>query len=223
MAKSPKSSHRNTLKLFARAIILFLFLSLLVVVLAILTSCASKTANDTHIPTKLQGTIPRDFPNVWIDRGTEPEEVDHVDYTVVPQVILEGEALYNNYIHEICDSLYPDVDPYLIRSMVQQESDYRADIIGDNGKSFGLMQIQPRWNRERMDSLGVEDLLDPYSNLLVGISLMDYLLKTCPTVEYALMQYNGGPTYALKMYNAGKVSGYATEVLDRFEKLKGGM
>lgn len=216
MPKSPykaKSSLSNQLR---SLLVLFLFFSYAILFLVGLTA---KPPVSTGDPTRIVPEVkPRPVRSRVLDISSDELE----EVTVVNEIPLTGEALYNSYVHEICETYYPNVDPYLIRSMIEQESSYRAEIIGDNGKSYGLMQIQPRWNQDRMSRLGVSDLLDPYSNILVGVDLVSELLETTPTVEYALMSYNGGPTYAHKLYSQGRVSTYATEVIARFYTLKGG-
>lgn len=105
------------------------------------------------------------------------------------------------------------VDPELVFAVIQKESTFNASAVGDNGRSLGLMQIQPRWHAERMSRLGVTDLLDPYQNVKVGIDILAELAATGKPIEWVLMAYNGGPSYANDMWAAGEVSGYACTVL----------
>ena len=76
------------------------------------------------------------------------------------------------------------------------------------------MQIQPRWHIERMDRLGVEDLLNPYQNISVGVDI----LAEC------IDRYDGDIGAALTAYNRGsyqgKVSEYAEDVLERKERIE---
>ena len=117
-----------------------------------------------------------------------------------------------DYIFDICDNY--NVDPELIVSMIFYESSFRSKVIGENdsGYSYGLMQIMPRWNQDRMDRLGCQDLLDPYQNVLVGTDLIAEYIKEGRGVEWALMAYNGGPSYANRKASKGIVSVYATRV-----------
>ena len=113
------------------------------------------------------------------------------------------------------------VQPSIIVAMIKKESEFNAGVIGDGGNSFGLMQIQPRWHRARMDSLGCSNLLDPYQNVTVGISLFADLYSKGGSIEWALMAYNGGESYANSKWRAGVVSEYARTVLtnsDIFER-----
>lgn len=116
-----------------------------------------------------------------------------------------------NHIFELCDSY--NVNPAMVVAMIERESSYRASAIGDNGRSYGLMQIQPRWNQERMDKLNCQDLLDPYQNIAVGIDLIAELQETGKSTEWVLMAYNGGQYYANNKVAQGVVSEYARTVM----------
>ena len=83
------------------------------------------------------------------------------------------------------------IDPALVMAVIQKESDFDTAAIGDSGDSAGLMQVQERWHRERMERLGVSDLLDPYQNTLVGIDYLAELLTKYPVAD-ALTAYNSG-------------------------------
>lgn len=121
--------------------------------------------------------------------------------------------------HELQDHIFAlceekCIDPAIIIAMIDKESKFDIDIIGDKGKSYGLMQIQPRWHKERMEELGVTDLLDPYQNVTVGIDILAELLESGKSLEWALMAYNGGHSYANRLEAEGRLSTYADYVLE---------
>ena len=116
-----------------------------------------------------------------------------------------------------------NINPALIISMIDSESDFDPTKIGDNGKSFGLMQIQPIWHWERMNRLGVTDLLDPFQNVTVGIDYVAELFEQNNNTHWVLMVYNGGHLYAREMMVTGKISDYALEVTQRASELERGM
>lgn len=125
--------------------------------------------------------------------------------------------------HIIMVSNYYNIEPSIIFAMIERESRYRPDVIGDNGRSYGLMQIQERWHKDRMNKLGVTDLLDPYQNVLVGIDYLAELFKYNEDVEWVLMAYNGGMSYANRLIGSGTVSAYATGVLTAAREIRGNM
>ena len=118
-----------------------------------------------------------------------------------------------DYIIRECER--KDIDPAIVMAMIFRESNYKADTIGDNGNSFGLMQIQPRWHYGRMLELESTDLFNPYHNVAVGI---DYLCEL-------LSKYDGDMAKALVAYNQGSYKGtvtaYAKAVLEAAEALGG--
>ena len=84
-----------------------------------------------------------------------------------------------------------EVSPHLILAMVWTESRCDPTAKGRDGDT-GLMQVIPKWHKERMARLGVTDLSDPLQNLTVGV---DYLvdLGAHGITRDALAAYNGGP------------------------------
>lgn len=124
-----------------------------------------------------------------------------------------------DYIFDICEEY--SVDPELIVSMIFHESNFDSAVIGENdsGYSYGLMQIMPRWNYERMERLGCLDLLNPYQNVRVGVDLMAEYIQKGYGIEWALMAYNGGPSYANRKAAEGVVSAYATRIMDHAKTL----
>jgi len=104
------------------------------------------------------------------------------------------------------------VDKEITLSVVHTESRCFKDAVGNSGE-LGLMQVTPRWHMERAKNLGVEDLLDPYSNILVGVSLLKDL------------DVNENPIQALEIYNGGYVKSaaatrYANNVYSKSETYK---
>lgn len=112
------------------------------------------------------------------------------------------------------------LNPYLIFAMCERESQYKADAVGDSGRSLGIMQIQEQWHQERMDRLGCTDLLNPYQNVTVGIDILIDLYSKCNDTAWVLMAYNGGEAYANRNYNVGNISEYARYIMTRTEEME---
>lgn len=101
--------------------------------------------------------------------------------------------------------------PYeLALAVIRQETEFR-NVVGDDGRSVGYMQVQQRWHEDRMARLGVTDLTDPYGNFRVGCDYLAELLGKY-TLEEALTAYNSG--------KPGK-SAYASNVLGYMEAYYG--
>lgn len=125
---------------------------------------------------------------------------------------------YVGYIIDI--SKQYGVAPELIEAIIESESGGDADAVSPHG-AIGLMQIVPKYNQDRMERLGVTDLHDPYSNILVGTDLlMEYAdrYEDLPTV---LMCYNEGEySDAVNRADDGYISEYAKKVIRRSDQLQ---
>jgi len=155
------------------------------------------------------------------------------DGTAVP-VLTQHEDVYATFdvpldydlqvfIIQTCEEL--NIDAAVVMAMIFFESSYQADAIGDGGNSVGLMQIQERWHKERMERLDVTNLLNPYQNVTVGIDFLAELIDEYDgNVEMALMAYNAGRDGADKYwFSQGEYSNeYSQKVTDLARLLNGG-
>lgn len=110
-------------------------------------------------------------------------------------------------LYEACEEF--NVPYEVALAVIKQETNFQ-NVMGDNGDSYGYMQLQPRWHQSRMERLGVTDLMDAESNFRVGCDYLAELLSKY-TVEEALTAYNSG--------SAGS-SEYATSVMGYMEEYR---
>lgn len=123
------------------------------------------------------------------------------------------------HIIDLCNDY--NVEPELVLAVIGQESNYNANAIGDEGESFGLMQVQKKFHEDRMVKVGATDLLNPYDNVAVGIDILAECLNEGRGLEWALHCYNGWVEYADYMQATGQVSDYTESVLKLYGELKG--
>lgn len=126
-------------------------------------------------------------------------------------------------LHIIQTSEAHDIDPAVVIAMIWKESRYKATAKGDNGKSLGLMQIQPRWHKARMDRLDCPDLLDPFQNITVGVDILaGHIDNYDGNISMALMAYNAGATGADRYWFSKGIysNDYSKAVLDKAAKLE---
>lgn len=82
---------------------------------------------------------------------------------------LTNEQVINNYIRDICEDY--KIDPYIVMAIIYKESRYQPEV--SNGNHIGLMEVNKNIHAERCKKLGVDDLYDPYQNILVGVDLLN--------------------------------------------------
>lgn len=104
---------------------------------------------------------------------------------------MEHEGLVENYAEEY------QVDPYLVHALIHTESRYQEDAVSPAG-AMGLMQItedtgQFIAKRLNLTDFKTEDLLDPETNIRMGIYYLSYLEESFPLKETRLAAYNAGP------------------------------
>ena len=167
-------------------------------------------------------TEPTEMPSVSAGEGSVVDAIPGDDVEAVPMerdpvrddIPLDAET--QRLLWQACEETGLTYE--LALAVIWKETTFR-NVVGDGGESFGYMQVQPRWHKERMDRYGVTDLMDPYSNFLVGCDYLVELAETDRGIQWMLHAYNGGPAYANRLAEAGKVSQYASDVLSYMNTL----
>ena len=129
-------------------------------------------------------------------------------------------ARFQKYIDGKCKSY--GISTNVVMGCIRTESNFQTQIMGDNGKAYGLMQVQKQWHRARMKKVGATNLLDPYDNVADGIDYLAELYKIYNgNWHKALMAYNGGHAYCKRRVRAGLVnSPYSRRVMNYAEDFK---
>lgn len=122
-----------------------------------------------------------------------------------------------NYIYKLCDKY--GISYSLVISVIWRESTFNPDAYSHGWK--GLMQINESAQSERIKNLNVDNIYNPYQNVLVGIDYLVYLFQTHgENVHYVLMAYNGGESYADRLYSKGIYSTkYSRWIVDKAYQL----
>jgi soluble lytic murein transglycosylase-like protein len=110
----------------------------------------------------------------------------HIDIATEFTVVPPSEA-YEDIIQEAAAEY--DVDPELIRAVMQAESAFHPYAVSRAGAE-GLMQLMP----ELSDEMGVSDAFDPRENIRGGVRYLKRLLDYHRgDLDLALASYNAGP------------------------------
>lgn len=123
-----------------------------------------------------------------------------VSVTVDNYEAVPAREAYEGMIREAAETY--DLDPALIRSVIETESAFNASAVSPVGAA-GLMQLMPTV----AESLGVQNLFDPRENIMAGAQLLRELIdRYRGNLPLVLAGYNAGPT-AVARYR-GRVPPY---------------
>lgn len=101
--------------------------------------------------------------------------------------------------------------PYaLALGLIEKETTFR-NIFDDDGVSAGYMQIQQKWHWDRMERLGVTDLMEPSGNFRVGCDFLAELYAKYNDWSLALTVYNFG-------HDPGYITDYAKDVMANYAR-----
>lgn len=111
---------------------------------------------------------------------------------------------YDAYINAAAQKY--DLDPNLIRAVIQTESSFNAGAVSSAGAQ-GLMQLMPGTAR----GLGVTDSFDPQQNIDAGAKYIRQQIDRFGDVRLALAAYNTGPgrIASLGITNANDATQYS--------------
>lgn len=167
----------------------------------VLTVAAASSAAPETQPTapETQPAAPETQPTAPETQPTVPE-TQPTGSIRVTNVALSSDL--TQYTLNLCSQY--GVDSSVIFSVMYHESHFNAGATSGSGAQ-GLMQIIPRYSASRMAKLGVTNLYDPASNILVGIDLLAEYYHTYGSWNQALTAYRTG--------NAGNDSAYAATIL----------
>lgn len=125
------------------------------------------------------------------------------------------------YLWNMCKER--ELDYYMVLALIERESKYKKDSVGDSGNSLGYMQVQQRWHSERMKEEQVTNLLDAYGNIRVATNFLQELYRDYGSKgdDAVLMVYNMGAGRAKELWGEGVYSSnYSNYILSRAQEIK---
>ena len=107
-----------------------------------------------------------------------------------------------------------------MEAVIERESGWDPTAV--NGDCVGLMQVDQIIHWRRAQELNCLDLMDPYDNIRVGVSILEDLAERYEDPAAALMFYNAGYSgkLGIRAYEKGVISSYANEILERAAELE---
>lgn len=130
----------------------------------------------------------------------------------IPDLTTEEGIVYR--VYELCSTEFPNVNPKIVLGVISVESNFVPTVVNASGTCFGLMQLNKKYFIDAMEEIGATDIMDPETNLRLGIAFLDSLYQVYSDDVKVLMFYNMGYN-GIDLYNSGVTSYYALEVLSR--------
>lgn len=152
-----------------------------------------------------------------LEAGTNLPEPQNATESILEPSVAEPTGYFDVPLpNELQDCIFAecekyDIPPAIVIAMIEKESSFDRYAIGDDGRSFGLMQIQPKWYISKMIDMDCTDLFDPYKNIRLGIAILGELKMQRNDIGWALTYYNSG---------SGGLNDYAMAVLARANEIK---
>lgn len=147
---------------------------------------------------------------------TEPEHdpAEPVVETTVEMYGIDADAVpmdpeYVSHVCEVCESYM--LDPAILFAMMWQESRFTPDAVGDHGQSFGILQIKRKWHEDRIQRLGVTDLMNEWQEIYVACDYLAEIRETYPSYRQMLTVYRYGDLNVTGEDYAGTVLAKADE------------
>ena len=184
----------------------------MVSVILVVSAAPAETSEDVVYSTTEKSTPLA--PEITIAEPTANIPETTTAETEPPETILYYNVNLSEYVQDVifakCEKY--NIPPEIVIAMIERESQFKQYAIGDDGRSFGLMQIQPKHHLQRMIDLGCTDLFDPVQNVTVGIDILAEQYIKYGDIAKALVAYNGG-SYK------GTITNYAKTVIARANEL----
>jgi soluble lytic murein transglycosylase-like protein len=105
-----------------------------------------------------------------------------------------------DFIRVLCNK--KGISMSLVLAVIEVESAFCEDVISQSD-DYGLMQINVINHEWLYEKYGITDFLDPYNNILCGITILSMHYENYGDETKALMAYNLGATGAKRKWDNG--------------------
>ena len=127
----------------------------------------------------------------------QEKEIKHAEAKAVKVEEVKEVNIYERYGKQC------GISPKLLKAIAKVESGEQPSLVGDDGESVGLFQIQPKWHAQRLKE--GESLLDPEVNTRIACEILTELMEKYAILDEVLTAYNcghdtGDRSYANRVY-----------------------
>lgn len=152
-----------------------------------------------------------DFSSECVDATSDDEHEEK--FNKIQDVNMDEDT--QKWLFDECEE--KNISPYIVLALIEQESDFNPECIYSNDRelSVGYMQINLYAQEER---IGDRNPYDKYTNIEIGIEILESLIKINPDPAWVLCAYNGGASYANRLTNL--MQPYAKSILERAQELE---
>lgn len=107
---------------------------------------------------------------------------------------------HQDYLRGLCAEY--NIEFSLVMALIRKESNFHSDSVSGS-QDYGYMQINICNHANLKETLGLNDMLDPYQNLKAGMYLLAGLFEKYDSPSMVLMAYNLGENAAKKKWSSG--------------------
>ena len=114
------------------------------------------------------------------------------------------------------------ISPILLQAIARVESQYTTDLTNSSG-AVGICQVVPKYNKDRMDRLGITDLKNPYYNMVLCAEYIKDMRTLSPygnDQNFIIMSYHAGINGATSKYEKNMSTDYVTSVSQTIKELE---
>lgn len=178
------------------------------------TSTETTESREAETESELESTETEASENDFVNDSVEAS----VSYTALGNIQTTVCEEYRGYVDQICSAY--GISPELVVAIIESESGGVSTAYNGTYGCVGLMQINESVHRGRMAKLGVENLYDPYSNILVGVDLLDELLENDDQNVYMALGHYHGEKNVKSRTRSGNYSRYVKKIMERMTELQ---
>lgn len=156
------------------------------------------------IPT--EETINEDVVNIVVENASVAENVEEQAIETISAVVFDVplDSALQEYLLKVAEEY--DIEPSLIIAIIDKESDFNPNARSRSGDS-GLMQVNDCNLATLKRELGIDNIYDPYQNILGGTYILSECLEDADgDIQLALMCYNMGTKNARNCWKRGVYS-----------------